>query len=105
MNHRAWRAGPLRKGRNIVSERGIIDLVDEDPEECGSLVTRVGFELRVDLDDERGGNGRKKSSLFRQLALVHKQFMRDPLTKIRVVFRSSSYFLRNSLSYSSATPR
>ena len=59
MDHRAGRSGPLWKGGNIVSERGVIHLIDEDAEERGSLVTRVGPELRIDLDDKRGGNSRK----------------------------------------------
>lgn len=58
------RAGPLREGGDIISEGGVINLIDEDPEERGRLCTRVRLKLRIDLDDECGGDGRKQASLF-----------------------------------------
>ena len=64
MDHRARRAGPLWKGGNVAPECGIIELVDEDAEKGDSLVTRVGLQLRVDLDDEGGSNSGKQASLF-----------------------------------------
>ena len=41
------------EGGNVVPESGVVDLVYEDTEEGGGLVTCVGLQLRVDLDDER----------------------------------------------------
>ena len=71
MNHGGGWAGPLWEGWNVVSERCIVDLVNEDAEEGGGLVTR---ELRIDLDDERRGNGRKQSGLTPQLAGPQRNF-------------------------------
>ena len=62
-NHRGWWTCPRWEGWNIASESGIVDFIDEDAEESGGLVTRVGAELRVDLDDECGGYGREQTSL------------------------------------------
>jgi hypothetical protein len=64
VDHRWGRACPLWEGGNVVSERGVVDLVNEDPEEGGCLVTRVGLQLRVDFDDECGGDGGEQTSLI-----------------------------------------
>ena len=63
LDYRAKRACPLWEGGSVVSKGGIVDLVDEDTEESGSLVTRVGLELRLDIDDESRGDGGEKTSL------------------------------------------
>jgi hypothetical protein len=67
----------LRESGNIASESCVVDLVDEDPNEGGGLVTGVRLELGVDLDDERGGNGGKQTSLISHLAHVQYNFMRE----------------------------
>lgn len=54
----------MRKAGNVISECGVVNLVDKDPEERSGLFTRVGVQLRIDLDDESGGNSRKQTSLF-----------------------------------------
>ena len=64
INHRAWRTRPLRERGGVVSEGGVVDLVDEDFEEGGGPVTGVRSKLRVDLDDERGSDCRKQTSLM-----------------------------------------
>ena len=56
-------AGPLWESGNLVSERGIVDLVNKDAEEGSSLVTRVGLKLRTDLNDECRSDGGKETSL------------------------------------------
>jgi len=56
VDDRARRACPLREGWNLVAERGIVDLVDENTEESGGFVVRVRLELRVEVDDECGGD-------------------------------------------------
>jgi hypothetical protein len=61
----AQQSGPLWEGGNVASERGIVDLVNQDAEEGGSLVTRVGLKSRIDLNDECGGDGRKQTGLIR----------------------------------------
>jgi len=59
-----WRTGPLWDCRNVVARNSVVHLVDEDTEESGGLFVRVRLELGVDLDDEGGGDGRKKTSLW-----------------------------------------
>ena len=51
------RAGPLWESGGVVSERGVIDLVDENAEEGSGLFTRVGLKLRLDVEDESRGDG------------------------------------------------
>ena len=53
MNYARGRASPFWEGGNVVSERGVVDLVNQDPKEGGRLVAGIGFKLRVDLDDKR----------------------------------------------------
>ena len=57
------RAGPLWECGSVISEGGVVDLVDENAKESGSLVTRVGPELRLNIEDECGGDGGKQTSL------------------------------------------
>ena len=59
MDHCAGGAGPRRKSGNVVSERLIVDLVDKDAEERGSLDVGIGPELRVYFDDECRGDSRQ----------------------------------------------
>jgi hypothetical protein len=40
---------------DVVSERGIVDLVNQDPEERMGFVVGIRLELRVNLDYERAG--------------------------------------------------
>ena len=64
------------RGR-VVPKRGVVDLVDEDAEESNSLVTRVGLELRLDIEDECGGDGGEQTSLLPLSARVHQEFRRE----------------------------
>jgi hypothetical protein len=57
----------LGKGRNIASERGIVDLVNENTEEGGGCVVGIGLELGVELNDKCGGDCREQTSLCPQL--------------------------------------
>ena len=59
MAHRGRGPVPLWEGRNIVSEGGVVDLVNKDAEEGSSLVVRVRPQFRVDIDDEGGSYGRE----------------------------------------------
>jgi len=59
-----WGAGPLRYCRDVVAEGGVVDLVDENAEECGGLIVGVGLELGVDLNDECGGDGGEQTGLY-----------------------------------------
>ena len=68
LNYRLGGPGPLRKSGRVVSERRVVNLVDEDSEEGGSLVACVGLQLGVDLDDERGGDSREQTSLMLQFS-------------------------------------
>ena len=53
----------MREGGSVVSEGGVVNLVDEDAEESSSLVTRVGLELWLDIEDESRSDGREQTSL------------------------------------------
>ena len=64
MDHHTGRPIPLGESGDISSEGGVVNLVNKDAKEGGSLITRVRLKLRVDLDDERGGNGREQTSLL-----------------------------------------
>ena len=44
---------------SVGTERGVVDLVDEDSEESGGFLARVRLELRLDVDDESGSDGRE----------------------------------------------
>ena len=57
------RRGRLWKSGNIVSKGGVVNLVEKDTEEGVGLRTRVGLALRVDLDDECGGDCGKQTCL------------------------------------------
>jgi len=64
VDYRLRRTCTLWEGRNVVAERGVVDLVDQDAEEGRCLVVRVLLELRVDVDDECGGDGGEQTSLL-----------------------------------------
>src|SRR5258708_1292391 len=98
MYHRGGGARPLWEGWNVVSGGGVVDLINKDAKGSGGLVARVRTELRVNLNDEGGGHGREQTSLMPELAHDCAK-VEKKLTKMRVVSKSS-YFLRNSLSYS-----
>ena len=71
MDYRVGRPGPLWEGGSVVPKGGIINLVNENAEEGGGLVSGVRLKLRVDIDDEGGGDGGKQTRLSAQLARVH----------------------------------
>ena len=77
MNNRPGRAGPLREGRNVISERGMVYIVNEDSEEGMGLVVGIGLKLRVDLVDECGGNSREQTGLLPKSTQVHQNKTRD----------------------------
>ena len=64
MDYLLRRTCPLWEGRNVVAERGVVELVDQDAEESRYLVVRVLLEVRVDVDDERRGDGGEQTSLL-----------------------------------------
>jgi hypothetical protein len=47
------------EGWNVIHKEGVIHLVKKDVEEGDGFFTRVGSKLRLELDDECGGDGRK----------------------------------------------
>ena len=61
--YRMGGTGPLRKGGSVVSKGGVVDLVDKDTEESHSLITRIGLESRLDVEDESRCDGREQTSL------------------------------------------
>jgi hypothetical protein len=77
VDYRAGRAHPLWKGRRVVAEGGVIDLVNKDAEESGGLAVRIWFEFGVDLDDECGGDGGEQTSLLPKSARVLQYLIRN----------------------------
>ena len=77
VDHRVGWAGPLWEDGNVVSEGGIVDLVNQDAEESCSLVAWVRLQLRVDLNDERGRDGGKETSLAPQLEIAQQNLKWD----------------------------
>ena len=63
MDYRVGRACPLREGGSVVSEGGVVNLVDKDAEESDGLITRVGLELRLDVENECRGDCGEQTSL------------------------------------------
>jgi len=99
-----WGTGPSWwESGNIIAESGAVYLVDQDAEEGGRLFVWVWPDLGVDLDDEGGGHRGEQTGLLSDRYVSFEQSAAERLTKINVVFKSSSYLLLNSLSYSSAT--
>ena len=54
---------PAGESGNVISEGGVVHLVNKGAEECCSFFARIGLKLWIDLDDERGGDSRKQTSL------------------------------------------
>jgi hypothetical protein len=66
---------------------------DEDCTEEGCrLITGIWLELRVDVDDESRADCREQTGLENPVRRL-KGVNREKHTKIKVVLRSSSYFL------------
>ena len=63
MDYSVGRAGPLWESGSVATEGGVVDLVDENTEECGSLLARVGLELGLDIEDESSGDGGEETGL------------------------------------------
>ena len=63
LDHRVRRPGPLWEGGDVVSESGVVDLVNKKAEEGGGLFAGIGLEFGIDLDDKCGGDSRKQTSL------------------------------------------
>ena len=59
LDYGTGRAGPLWESGNIISEGGVVNLVDKDAKEGNGLIVGIGLELGVDLNDEcRGDRGK-----------------------------------------------
>jgi len=72
LDNRVGRAGPLRYRGRVISERAVVEFVDKDAKEGGSLVVRVGLEVGVDFDNECRGDGREQTGLSPVLACVNQ---------------------------------
>ena len=71
-----WGPGPLGKDGSVPSEGGVVDLVDEDAEEGGSLIARVGLELGLDIENECGSDGGEQTSLSPSSVCIYRGFTR-----------------------------
>ena len=63
LDYRVGRACPLREGGSVVSEGGVVNLVDQDAEKSNSLLTSVRPESRLDVEDESRCDGGEQTSL------------------------------------------
>jgi len=72
-----WGASPLGNRGSIRTKGGVIELMDDDPEEGSSLLTRVRLEFRLDIDDEGGSDGGKKTSLLPLLTRAPWNFIQN----------------------------
>ena len=70
MNYDGGRSSSLWENGNLVSEHGVVNLVEEDVEQSSGIITQIGLKLRVDLNDENGCNGGKQTGLGHQSAGV-----------------------------------
>ena len=77
--------GFVRDGRLVEGKK------DRTEEGCGLLV-RIGLKPRVDVDDEGGADGGEQTRLQERVRWL-TEASNAQLTKIKVVLRSSSYFL------------
>ena len=68
--------GPLGKGGRVVPKGSVVDLIDEDAEEGGGLVTRVRLELRLNIEDECGGDSGEQTSLLSLSVCIYQGLMR-----------------------------
>ena len=65
LNDRAWGTGPRRwESRYIVTESGVVRLIDEDTEEGSALFVWVWLELGVDFGDEGRGHRGEQTCLL-----------------------------------------
>ena len=55
----ARRPDPLWRSGNVVSGGGIVDFVNKKAKEDGDLITGIGLEFGIKLDDKCGGNCRE----------------------------------------------
>ena len=66
-----WRTRPLWDRRNIITEDGVVHLVDEDTGESSSFFIWIWLELRVDLDDESRSDSGKQTSLSSKSVYIY----------------------------------
>ena len=64
LDYRTRRTCPLGEGGGVVSECGVVDPVDKDAEESDGLITCVGLEFRLDVEDECRGDCGEQTSLW-----------------------------------------
>ena len=46
----------MRESGDVVSEGGVVELINKKAKEGGSILVGIGLELGVDLNDECGSN-------------------------------------------------
>ena len=77
-----------------------------DHEEVVAQLCVIRLEVALNIDDESGCNCGEQTGLYpqkNQLNTVTDLGAKEILTKIKVVFKSSSHFLIETRSYSSAS--
>ena len=89
----------LRNGRFFVWNEGSVEAEKNRSEVRFRPVAGVGFEFRLDIEDEGGADRGEQAGLTMESMLCPDK-ERQRRTKIKVVLRSSLYFCIYSVSYS-----
>ena len=58
-----WRTVPSWQSGNVTTECGVVDLINQDTKEGGSLLARIRLKLGLDLGDERGSYNGEQTGL------------------------------------------
>ena len=53
--------------RSVTRDGGLIESEENCTEEGGRLLVRIGLEVRMDVDDEGGADGREQTDLQEQV--------------------------------------
>jgi len=80
-------------GRSVTRDGRLIESEENRAEEGGGLFVRIGLEVRMDIDDEGGADGREQTGLRTGTGEIIEKSGGGQRTKISVMLRSSSYFL------------
>ena len=75
----------------------------DNHEEVVAHLCVIRLEVALNVDNESGRNCGEQTSLYPQMNTTTDTYAKRILTKINVVFKSSSYFFIKSRSYSSAS--
>ena len=62
-----WISLGRRDGRSVTGDCGLIESDEDRAEEGSGLLVRIWLEIRMDVDDEGGADGREQTGLEEQM--------------------------------------